>query len=71
MVIPNAVVVGVLAFIGLLVLGAFVVIFTRLEGHASKRIKAHRSPPPVGWPISPPAVGSAGRQAASPHSDAS
>jgi len=53
-VIPGAVACGVLVFVGLVILAAFVVVFTRLE-RAPKRIQADRPPAPVGWPIVPEA----------------
>lgn len=55
MVIPGAVAYGVLLFVGLSVLVAFVVVFTRLE-RAPKRIEADHPPTPVAWPISPAAA---------------
>ena len=51
MVIPTAVAYGVLAFVGLVVLVAFVVVFTRLE-RAQQRLEEDWPPMPVGWPVS-------------------
>jgi hypothetical protein len=52
MVISNAAAYGVLVSVGLLILLAFVVVFTRL-GRPPKRIEENRRPMPLGWPTIP------------------
>jgi hypothetical protein len=55
MVIPAAVAYGVLGFVGLLVLVAFAVVFTRLE-HPPIPFGEERQPMPLGWAIPPGAA---------------